>query len=344
MTFRKPRPGSRGPRGTSRSSAATAAHSVADQGPLDPGPLGPLDPDRGERPRIDLSGARAALEQRWGADPETGSFACPLPGHSGTALLGVPPDDPDGDLRLLCSCRGRWRSLGEVRAALAYGEDRLRSNIEAAVWLRRLVYEVGCFEPVDVRLPRLPDDAPAWAVAARDGFLLLVGLRWADFEPRPVAFAVRFCAAWCGLASFRAARDAIAYLVEHGVIREAETVNRTRLFLPSRALREVPPPCEEPAEPGAWQDEEALIAALIEAFDAEEVAAEPDHAPAPASYPPPVCAYESHRDRGLDWRLIDGGGLPTCGVCHPPPDREDFAEGVRFVRLAPAADRAGRST
>lgn len=313
--------GSRGPRGTSVADSPVRSLPLAANGPLDPGPLGPLDP----RPRLELAPLVSALEARWAADPDTGSFVCPLPGHERTGRLGTPPDDPDGDVRLLC-CGGRWRSLGEVRAAEAYGIDGLRSNIEAAVWLRRLAHEVGGFDLAPVYIPQLPPDAPLAARLARDGFALLIGLRWADLAPRPVAFSVRFCAAWCGLPSFRAAHEAISYLIESGVVREAGTVGRARLFMPGRLLREVngsnggappdPPEWLPPTSDEDEPDDDALVAALVEAFDAEEAEQRLSQASAPSRAwdGPPPCPYERHRAH--DW--LGDGGRRICGICHPP--------------------------
>lgn len=205
--------------------ASQPLHSFTADGPLQ-GPLGPLVTPG----RVDLLAATAALDARWGADPDTGTFPCPLPGHTGTALLDIPPDDPHGDLRLLC-CSGRWRSLGEVRAAEAYGGDSRRSNIELATWLRRLAWEVGAVTPVPMAMPSVPDGNRPELARALDGFTLLVGLRWRDGQRRPVAFSVRFAAAWCGL-GHRAAHLAIGALERHEVIRHVGDAGRVRLYLP----------------------------------------------------------------------------------------------------------------
>jgi hypothetical protein len=171
------------------------------------------------------------LERRLGADDD-GGFSCPLPDHDGRSYLGVSIDDPIGqETRLLC-CRGRWRSLGEVRALVAYGAaNTIRSNREIAVWTRLLGFELGAFEPMSVLLPALPDDAPRAGEATRRGFALLVGLRWADAPPGPVAFSVRFAAAWCGL-TFGAANVGLRALREHAVITEVSRDQRTPLYLP----------------------------------------------------------------------------------------------------------------
>jgi hypothetical protein len=209
-----------------------------------------------------------AVRRRFGAGAD-GGLACPLPGHSGRAFIDVSPDAGGKEPRLLCCCGG-WRSLGEVYAAIAYGYDGgeyagKRSNVEIAVWTRRLACEVGLFEPRRVRLPALPDDAD-WATArARSGFAQLVGLRWADREPRPVAWSVRFSAAWCGLTFRQAARATVA-LNRGGVIVEAGREGRLSLYLPGA------PQLEAVGERNARIGEEALIERLKRECGAIEVA------------------------------------------------------------------------
>jgi hypothetical protein len=118
--------------------------------------------------------------------------------------------------------------------AEGYGRDVYHpSNIEIATWARLLAYETGTFSPLDVLVPSLPDGAAEAAHRARRGFALLIGLRWADGEHRPVAFSVRFCAAWVGGMGHRQAHRALVELREHGVIYEAGRAGRTRLYLPT---------------------------------------------------------------------------------------------------------------
>ncbi len=213
-------------KGTSENSTLSQSRFLDAEGPLVSGPLDPLVPTG----RVQL-GQRVAtwLEKRWLAD-DLGTFRCPLPGHGGTARLV----DQEGDLRLGC-CLGRWRSVGEVFSAEAYGLDRLRTNIEIATWTRRLAYEAGVFEPLAVPVPELPEEASEAAHLVRDGFVVLIGLRWKDGPHRPVAFSVRFCAAWCQM-SHKNAYTAITELVQLGVIYEAGRKGRVRLFLPSRMV------------------------------------------------------------------------------------------------------------
>jgi hypothetical protein len=172
--------------------------------------------------------------------------------------------DEAGELRLEC-CRRRWRSIGEAYAAEAYGEDRRRTNIEIAVWLRRLAHELGSFKPESVAVPTLPDDASAHAHRARAGFALLIGLRWADGPRRPVAFSVRFCAAWCSL-PIRAASAGINELLDRAVLwqENAGDNSRLRLYLPGDLGESLPPGLDEAIDaffgrtivafPGAYEE------------------------------------------------------------------------------------------
>lgn len=195
------------------------------------------------------------VRRQLGADEE-GRFSCPLPGHDGHAFVDLAPDDLGGDEpRLLC-CRGRWRSLGEMRACMAYGVDTVRSNIELATWTRRLAYEVGAFAPLAVAVPALAPGADERTIGARAGFTLLVGLRWADGEHRAVAWSVRFAAAWCPL-THREAHRATRALIEGAVIVEAGRIGRVRLYLPG--------------DPPAHDGEHALLTRLKTELGAEEI-------------------------------------------------------------------------
>jgi hypothetical protein len=243
------------------------------QAPLVQLPSVPLVQDEagGRTPRLQLGHVADRIADRLGLDPATLEGRCPLPGHEGPARLvsGI-PEDEQGDLRLAC-CQGRWRSLGEVRAAIAYVIDNGglprrkggRSNVELATWTRRLAYEVGAFKPEPVAAPPLPSGASPATRCALEGFLLLVGLRWADGPRVAVPFAVRFAAAWCGL-GHGTAQHAISTLIKSGAIYEAGRHGRMPLYLPG------PVPEEAEPEPDP-ADEDALVARIMEAFDAEEL-------------------------------------------------------------------------
>jgi len=242
------------------------------RGPLVQVPSGPLvrDDATDRAPRIEFGAVSDKVAERFGLDPVTFEGRCPLPGHTGSARLASGlPEDRYGDVRLLC-CRGRWRSLGDVRASIAYGfddggrkyEDGGRSNILLATWTRRLAYEVGAFRPAAVAVPPLPSGASPGIERVWEGFRLLIGLRWADGPHRPVAFSAGFARAWCGVAR-GTAHAAIRFLIERGVIWEVERRGRLRFYLPG--------PIPEEADEARANDEAALIARLIAEFDAEEL-------------------------------------------------------------------------
>jgi len=119
-----------------------------------------------------------------------GCFACPIPGHGGDQSRF----HADGDTWLLCEChdKPRERSLGEVWAARAYGRDLYLHDQEQAVWWRRLAYDLGSLEPVEVVAPELPSEAPPELHHVRNGFRLLCGLR-TNFPEVPVPFSVPLC-------------------------------------------------------------------------------------------------------------------------------------------------------
>lgn len=178
------------------------------------------------RVRLDQEGIER-LAAIWGRGDD-GYFACPIPGHEGRALL----IGETGEAELGC-CTGRRRSLAEVRAAIAYGVDGLRSNKELAAWWRRLAYELGCLDPVPVDLPPPPAGSTEAEIRVRAGFQLLVSLRRSDHPPEPVAFSVRFGAAWCGLPK-NATAVAIRRLRQLDVITVAAQHGSLLLYEPGR--------------------------------------------------------------------------------------------------------------
>ena len=146
-------------------------------------------------------------------------FECLLPGHDGH------------DAKLVC--RGNtWRyrcaehtcELAEVRAALAYGEVRDISNIEAARWRERLAYEAGLDQPRAV--PELPSDLSPLARRVGEGLLLFVGLRNDEmWDEQPFVFARRFATAYCGVTEDEARRG-VEELERKGVVRRCGKVGR----------------------------------------------------------------------------------------------------------------------
>jgi hypothetical protein len=79
-------------------------------------------------------------------------------------------------------------------------------------------------EPVDVTLGELPADAsPAMRKVAED-IRLLLGLRLAVDDDRPLPYSTRFCAERCGLHDQGHASRVLRRLVEAGVIRHVESL------------------------------------------------------------------------------------------------------------------------
>jgi hypothetical protein len=116
---------------------------------------------------------------------------------------------------------------------------------------------------------------PEWLETIRDGFRLLVGLRWADGPHRPVAFSIRFCEAWCSV-PYRLANIGIKELVRLKVIQPAGKSGRVPLFLPAHV--------EEPESPKEHREgptdvdhherlsaDEAAVKAIMDEFDAVEL-------------------------------------------------------------------------
>jgi hypothetical protein len=97
--------------------------------------------------------------------------------------------------------------LAEVRAVLAYGEDRGLTGVEMARWRERLHHDSGLLAPRPT--PDLPSGLSASGVAVGEGWRLLVGLRgllreeqWCHSEP--FKFARDFVMAWCGVSNEQA--------------------------------------------------------------------------------------------------------------------------------------------
>jgi hypothetical protein len=73
----------------------------------------------------------------------------------------------------------------------------VEGNVQAAIWYLRAWYECQLITPVEVPLHEPERESPDMR-AAREGFALLVGLRWLVYPGQSVAFSRRFAAAWCG--------------------------------------------------------------------------------------------------------------------------------------------------
>lgn len=168
-----------------------------------------------------------------------------------------------------CSCVDRDRGLAETFGLLAYdavglllreGAVRRLTTKECARWRDRLDWVAGLLPPErGPRSVKVPDGSPPSAVRVARGIGLLVGLRderWPDDEP--FVFARDFARAYCGLTSDQA-RAGIDALRRAGVIEQVGTSGRAIVW----RLADAPP--------ADGNREDALVARIIEAFDAVEV-------------------------------------------------------------------------
>lgn len=273
----------------------------------------------------------AARARALGIDARLGSsFACVIAGHEHSARLHP---TTKGFWQYRCHGADASYGLAEVRAFLAYGEVRKISNTEAVRWRELLDHEAGLLDrkPVELLVPRNASSA-AKKIAAGVG--LFLGLRdpsWPQDEPFP--FARPFAPAYCGVTD-DIARRGVRELEALGLIERVGKCGRAILWRLSRTHRGATPPdggCAPlpRARPGEGDGAEGdgLAAALIDAFDAEEV---PATEPASPSMPSVArdgrqpCPSAGHRAR--DWTPA-GGGPPVCGVCHPPAHPSLVARG-----------------
>ena len=113
--------------------------------------------------------------------------------------------------------RHRFQTLAETRAAQAYGKARRLKPLELSLWRLRLLNESGLLELPIIAIPRAPESCPEFVEKVRLGFEHLIRCReWLD-PGSPVSFARTFSAAWCEI-NPALARDALNYLVGHGVV------------------------------------------------------------------------------------------------------------------------------
>ncbi len=155
--------------------------------------------------------------------------ACPLPGHAGTASL----DTWRGELALWCDCFGAERFDGgraEHSYPLSDAYRAIRAGIVLPphakplarggrfVWRLLLAHEVGVVEPVAIHMPAVEGERDRRVAAL---FAELAGLRLAVGSELPMPFSVSLVMEACGLASRRAAHNAIKRLCEAGTIVKA---------------------------------------------------------------------------------------------------------------------------
>lgn len=123
-----------------------------------------------------------------------------------------------------------WLTLGDVRAALAYGKVKLLRSPERAVWTIRLLVEAGAVRPVEVPWAgTLPPEAPGWIHAVYAGFLVLLGCKWTHTLDEPTPYSWRFASAWCDVPEYRV-REAMRELLRHRYIVKRREHGRMALF------------------------------------------------------------------------------------------------------------------
>ena len=134
-----------------------------------------------------------------------------------------------------------WWCLPDVYASQCYAfpaQDKLPVMLKAperAVWLIRLLVEVGAVKPATVRMLPLPRGAKESEKKLYAGLRLLFGCRWLYSPGDPAPFGWDFAQAWCGIGSHHTVRDAMKQLMGRGIIRIAAQDSRGRnLFLPGQ--------------------------------------------------------------------------------------------------------------
>lgn len=214
--------------------------------PADPGiyelPVSTSLSAEGDKQRLgyDADAVAAAVRKMVGEHARVNvPFCCVIPGHTEQRASASVFRDPRTGLFVYRDWHQRgpeWLTLAQVRAAQGYGAVQELRGPEAARWYDRLFFEAGILKPEPVPLPSLPSDARMPVVLARQGFGLLLGLRWLT-EPvgTPTPFARSFISGWCGLAPSTAERAKVE-LLRLDVIRKVADYGsgprRTSMYLP----------------------------------------------------------------------------------------------------------------
>jgi hypothetical protein len=177
------------------------------------------------RARLDALGVRAELFQ---------AFPCVIPGHEHKARVNFTTFTEASSLRT-----GFWRwycdglshgvGLAEVRAFIAYGEERSPSPTECARWRERLDLEAHLLTPVPL-VVELPEACPEAARIVAGWMRVFVGLRATRFPlDEPFVFAREFASAYCGL-STDVVRTAMSWLERASVIKRVGLNGRSILW------------------------------------------------------------------------------------------------------------------
>jgi hypothetical protein len=128
-----------------------------------------------------------------------------------------------------------WYQLADVFASIAYGEVVRLRGPEMAVWQLRMLVEAKLIAPYRLSALDLPTNTTAHVKRVYHGFLWLLACKWLYTPEAPTPFTWRFAAAWCGKRSMRQVGEAMAWLLQHGYLRQVGRHGRMALFLPGGA-------------------------------------------------------------------------------------------------------------
>jgi Bifunctional DNA primase/polymerase, N-terminal len=168
-------------------------------------------------------------------------FCCLLPGHEEShpsASLYREPLNRAYVYRCFHH-RGAETANGFLTLSSAYaswrsGQVRQLAGPEQAVWMIKLLRELGVLKPIPVTPLQLPPGLTRRAYAFYDAFLQ----RYAVGGGQPVRFTWAFAEFWCGLArSSEYTGLAFKQLMSIGAIVRVGDDGRSGLFVPGRSLR-----------------------------------------------------------------------------------------------------------
>jgi hypothetical protein len=224
-------------------------------------------------------------------------FPCVLPGHDHEARVY----SAGKVWWYRCDDLGRGVGLAEVRATIAYGEERHLSGVEAARWRERLDCEAGLREPIPLDV-KLPEPCPKSARVLIEHMCLFVGLRDVRFPAdEPFVFAYCFAQAYAGLSGDQV-REGKDWLERAGAIRRAGEHGRSILWqIAGQDTRNSNATATIASGNGHGADED-VVRRVLAAFPGSELVGEPPPCPDPLR-----CEYRHRRAAG-PW---------TCEANHP---------------------------
>jgi hypothetical protein len=181
-----------------------------------------------------------AVAKRVGIPHLGATFRCVLPGH----------EERHPSANLWCDERGIWiyrdhhrrdgRSafaLVEVYAARMAGRVVQPHPPSLARWKVRLLADLGAVRLDPVELPRLPASSTLSAQRLRNGFALLLAVRWWREPGTPAPYTASFAGPWCGMPD-GTVNWAKGDLIREGIIVKVGETNdgsrTTSLYLPGK--------------------------------------------------------------------------------------------------------------